>query len=95
MEIMQKAGIAAGPSLKPDQLMSDPQLKERDFFMEMEHPIVGKEQFARMPWISSVSPNMTPQPPPQPGEHNSYVFGELLGIPDHEITRLIEEGVIY
>jgi hypothetical protein len=29
------------------------------------------------------------------GEHNEYVFGELLGIPEDEIARLIENEVIY
>ncbi|MDY7034883.1 MAG: CoA transferase [Thermodesulfobacteriota bacterium] len=95
MEIMQKEGIAAGPSLNPEQLFTDPQLKERGFFMEMEHTDLGKEQSARMPWISSAIPNMPAQPPPRPGEHNDYVLGELLGISQDEIERLTKTKVIY
>ena len=79
MEILQKAGVSAGPSLSPNQLFSDPQLRDRAFFIEMDHHKAAKEQFARMPWICSTIPNMTSQPPPGPGEHNSYVFGKLLG----------------
>jgi len=29
------------------------------------------------------------------GEHNEYVFGELLGMPASEIKQLIDEQVIY
>jgi hypothetical protein len=28
------------------------------------------------------------------GEHNNYVFGELLGLPQAEIDSLREEGVL-
>jgi crotonobetainyl-CoA:carnitine CoA-transferase CaiB-like acyl-CoA transferase len=28
------------------------------------------------------------------GEHNQYVFQELLGMPDDEITELVIAGVI-
>jgi hypothetical protein len=29
------------------------------------------------------------------GEDNSYVFGELLGMADSELTRLAEQEVVY
>ena len=94
-EIMQKAGIAAGPSFTPGNILSDPQLKERNFFIETKS-LDGREgRFARMPWLSSDIPNMAEQSPPEPGEHNNYVFGDLLGIPEEEIRRLTEENVIY
>ena len=32
---------------------------------------------------------------PLVGEHNDYVFGELLGMPQDEIDGLKEEKVIY
>jgi crotonobetainyl-CoA:carnitine CoA-transferase CaiB-like acyl-CoA transferase len=28
------------------------------------------------------------------GEHNDYVFGQLLGLSKEEIARLTEEGVL-
>ena len=32
--------------------------------------------------------------PPLLGEHNDYVFGELLGLDEAEIARLKKSGVI-
>jgi len=29
------------------------------------------------------------------GEHNEYVFGELLGMPEEEISRLVAEEILY
>jgi hypothetical protein len=29
------------------------------------------------------------------GEHNQYVFGDLLGMPSAEIDQLVEEKIIY
>ena len=31
---------------------------------------------------------------PMMGEHNGYVLGELLGLSQDEIDRLVEEGVV-
>ncbi len=32
---------------------------------------------------------------PSPGEHNDYMFGQLLGFPEDQIERLKESKVIY
>ncbi|MDY6973138.1 MAG: CoA transferase [Thermodesulfobacteriota bacterium] len=95
MEALQRAGIAAGPSQRPEQLITDPQLRERGFFVEMDDPGEGEQRFARMPWLAGASPNMIHSPPPNPGEHNSYVFGKLLGMHEDEIRRLTKDKVIY
>jgi len=95
MEILQKAGVASGPSLKTDELASDPQLGERKFFLEGDQKEKGVHQSTRMPWICSSIPNTISQPPPQPGEHNDYVFGDILGLEQKEIKQLIKEGIIY
>jgi hypothetical protein len=29
------------------------------------------------------------------GEHNAYVFGELLGMPEEKISRLVAEEILY
>ena len=47
----------------------------------------------RTPWKSA----LTKKNPPAPllGEHNDYVFKELLGMSDSEIARLTDQKVIY
>ncbi|MFH0769008.1 MAG: CoA transferase, partial [Chloroflexota bacterium] len=75
-------------------LMNSPQLKERNFFVELEDPESGKKYklpgaFCKL----SRSPLQMGNHVPAPGEHNTDVFGEL-GLSDKDIKALIKEGVI-
>lgn len=95
MKLLQGAGVMAGASLGLDELVSDPQLREREFFIDMEHPVMGKLCLAGLPWRLSDCSRGNYYSPPLLGEHNDYVFGELLGMPKEEIRRLEKEKVIY
>jgi benzylsuccinate CoA-transferase BbsF subunit len=94
MELLQKAGIAAGASLNIKDLVDDPQLKARRFFIDMEHPVVGKLTLAGLPWRPADDAPADYSPAPLLGEQNFSVFGELLGLGQGEIERLIKEEVI-
>jgi crotonobetainyl-CoA:carnitine CoA-transferase CaiB-like acyl-CoA transferase len=48
-----------------------------------------------IPWRLSGTPGRISRPAPLLGEHNQYVFGELLGLPEAEIRRLVEAEAIY
>jgi benzylsuccinate CoA-transferase BbsF subunit len=95
MELLQKAGVAAGASLNIKDLVSDPQLKARKFFIEAEHPVLGNITLAGLPWRAEGKEKGNYSYPPLLGEHNDYVFGDLLGLSGEEITKLKEEKVIY
>jgi crotonobetainyl-CoA:carnitine CoA-transferase CaiB-like acyl-CoA transferase len=95
MEMLQKAGVAAGASLNVKDLVSDPQFKARRFFVEMKHPVLGKMTLPGLPWRPEVRQKGNYSSPPLLGEHNDYIFGELLGLTNEEIARLKEEKVIY
>ena len=53
MEILQEAGVPAGPSLSIEELVNDPHLNERGFFVAPEHPVTGERLLEGMPWKSS------------------------------------------
>ena len=95
MELLQKAGVAAGASLNIKDLVSDPQLKARKFFIEAEHPVLGNITLAGLPWRADGEQKGNYSYPPLLGEHNDYVFGDLLGLNSEEITKLKEAKVIY
>ena len=95
MELLQKAGVAAGASLNVRDIVDDPQIKARRFFVEMEHPVIGNITLAGLPWRAKGRKKGNYSCPPLLGEHNDYVFGELLGLSKEEINRLKEEKVIY
>lgn len=94
-DLLQGAGIAASPCMSTADLLQDPHLKEREAFVEIDHPEVGKRRYLGLPWKLSQVPNPSYRPAPLLGEDNGYVFGELLGLSSGEMRQLEEKRVIY
>jgi benzylsuccinate CoA-transferase BbsF subunit len=94
-QALQAVGVAALPAHNGRTLVEDPQLRERGLMQPVEHPLTGKRLVAGPPWRFSRTPASIRRPAPLLGEHNRYVLNELLGLPDEEIQRLTEEGVLY
>ena len=95
MQILQGAGVAATPCVNNQQLVEEPHLNQRGFFVEDDHPEAGKRTIIGVPWKMSQTPGGVYRHAPLFGEHNEYVFGELLGLSSKEIATLAEEQVIY
>jgi len=95
MNRLQAAGVAAMPSCSSEDLWDDPHLQERKFWAEVDHPLIGRQTVIAPIWNYSETPLETGGPAPLFGEHNRYVFSELLGFNEAEIQRLIDEQVIY
>lgn len=93
MQRLQDAGVTAGPSFNIEELVNDPHIKERKAIVEQNHPVAGKTFIYRSPWVSSET--ISHAPAPCLGEHNEYVFKELLGISNKDLTELIDKKVIY
>jgi benzylsuccinate CoA-transferase BbsF subunit len=94
MEMLQAVGVAAMPVMNLEDQFRDPHLREREIHLESEHPKVGLEFLHGIPWRLSATPGHIRRPAPLLGEHNHYVFAELLGLSGMEITRLMEQGAI-
>lgn len=95
MNILQESGVAAVPSFDLPDFVSDPHLQERDWFTEVEHPEAGKNVWVNPPWKLSATPAGITRPAPLMGQHNEYVFLELLGMPVEEFASLVGEQVLY
>ncbi len=94
MALLQKAGVAAGCSLNIKDLVDDPQLKARKFFIDTEHPFVGELTLAGLPWRPAYGSTPEYSPPPLLGEYNYDVFRGLLGLSQEEIEQLMADEVI-
>jgi benzylsuccinate CoA-transferase BbsF subunit len=92
--VLQEQGVAAGVVQDAGDLSGDPQLKERGFFVELDHPEAGKTFSDASPLRLSDSPPAYRCPAPLPGQDNQYVYGRLLGLTGAELDRLREQGVI-
>jgi len=92
--ILQKYGVPAGPVLDPRDRYADAQLNTREYFQTLFQEDTGEYRYMGYPWKSSVSQWVTPRPPVRLGEHNDYVFKELLGMSDEEIAKLEADNFI-
>lgn len=74
-------------------IASDPHLHERGFFVDVEHPQLGRTlTLPRSPYRSSAL-ELEHRPAPGLGEHTAAVLRDLAGCSDDEIGALIDLGV--
>lgn len=91
---LQRAGVAAAPILGPAELVADAHFRARGTFVEVEHPVLGREVIYGGAWRMSRTPVGVRGRAPLLGEHNQDVFGRLLGLAPEEVARLAAEDVI-
>jgi benzylsuccinate CoA-transferase BbsF subunit len=94
MALLQGEGVAAGVVQDAGDLAKDPQLKERGFFVELDHPELGKTLSDGVPLRLSDTPASYNRAAPTLGQDNDYVYRELLGISQGELAKLRRDGVI-
>ena len=93
--LLQQAGIPAGIVENAEDLANDPQLVARDFFLQTEHPTMGKTILDNTPIKLSGTPARVARASPLLGQDNDYVYRTLLGMGDEELSQYIAEGAIY
>jgi len=94
-QMLQEVGVAAAPSCNSEDIWNDPHLRDRGFWAEVDHPILGRKTVIDTVWKLSGTPLEVNRPAPLFGEHNQYVFGELLGLSDSEIEKLKKKKAIF
>ena len=76
---LQQAGVAAAPVTSSEDLYNDPHLRAREYFVEHEHPEVGKRELPGVIARLSATPGKIGGYDPLLGEHTDWVLNELLG----------------
>ena len=94
MTLLQEQGVAAGVVQDAGDLANDPQLKARGFFIELDHPELGKTVSEATPIKLSDTPARYIRAAPVQGQDNDYVYKQLLGMSEGEIAELRQQGII-
>lgn len=89
---LQGSGISAAPVLASWQFLSDPHLHERNFFVEVEQPLLGVYRYTGWPWKFDRTPAAVSRHAPLFGEHNDELFREL-GLEQGAIQALYDSEV--
>lgn len=94
MTRLQAHGVHAGVVQHiADLTQHDPHLRQRGFFETVPHTLQGDVPVGGLPWKMSATPGYYHRAAPCLGEHNRYVYGELLGMSEAEITAYTERGI--
>lgn len=94
MHKLQEAGVPCGAVLDAQELVTDPHLRARGFFWEIDHRDTGPRLYAGLPIRLSLTPGSPRMPAPSYGEHNEHVLKRLLGMSDAELAQLARGRVI-
>ena len=92
--ICRKAGIPVGPLRTIDEVVNCPQLREREYFVELDHPICGSLRYPGAPAKLSRTPLKLSRPAPLLGEHNEERYMSELGSSAEDLCILRATGTI-
>ena len=78
-----------------EEIMGDPHLQDREFFVPVEHPELGREfTYPGPAAIYNASPWRISRRAPLIGEHNEEILGGELGLSKGDLESLKKSGVI-
>ena len=86
--MLQRAGVAAFPTLNNKDIANDPHLRERGFLVEIDHPEGGTLTEPGVPWTMSATPCRVNRAAPTLGMDTDDVLTRLLGYSTEKIAAL-------
>ncbi|MBF6567756.1 MAG: CoA transferase [Candidatus Binataceae bacterium] len=86
------SGIPAAPVRTVEEVIADPELRERGALLESHYPDYGAISVLGLPYKLGLS-SLSPTPPPALGANTGEILNQI-GIDENAITRLRAEGVV-
>ncbi len=98
-EIVEKilaVGVPAAPIMDLKDVTENPHIVEdREMFVEMDHPVIGKMRLNGNPVKLMGTPvQFAKRAPVTPGEDNEAVYEDIFGLSSDEVAALKEKGVL-
>jgi crotonobetainyl-CoA:carnitine CoA-transferase CaiB-like acyl-CoA transferase len=93
-EAGHREGVPIIPIYDIAGFVDSPQTKAREFFIEVDHPVVGNALYPGPPYKWTETPPSIRRPAPCLGEHNEEVYCEELGFSKVELMALKRAGVV-
>jgi crotonobetainyl-CoA:carnitine CoA-transferase CaiB-like acyl-CoA transferase len=95
MRELQEAGVPAGIANTAATLLTDPQLRAREYFQVVEHPEAGPQPMYGPIWRFDGNVPRLRGPAPVLGADTHYVLSSLLGLSRQEIAALEADQVAF
>jgi 2-methylfumaryl-CoA isomerase len=94
-DILTRARVSWGPYRSFAELPGEePRCKDNPLFAAVPQPGVGSLLTPASPLDFSAAARISPLPAPAPGQHTGEILADVLGLPENEIARLYDAGVV-
>ncbi len=94
-EALQRQGVPAGPACQVQEMLGDPHVRARGVVVpDALHPNTRGRLVAPLPMRMTGLPREPRRASPTWGEATAFVMHELLGLPEAEVVRLTQSGVL-
>ena len=92
--MLQASGVPAHTVQTTFDANGDPQLRHREHFVRVNHPIAGDTFVENSRFKLSRTPADVNRSGPALGQHSQYVFEKILGYDESRISELVAGGVL-
>ena len=94
-DLLNEFGVPATPLLSIEEQFKHPHFISRQLRQTAKHSLLGEINLYRIPWQMSNIPLDIHGSAPLLGEHDDYVYGQILGLDESTIKQLKKQKVIY
>ncbi len=93
-KMCQDARVPVGPCYNSEEIVNSEQLNFRQYFIETDHPEIGKVKYPGAPYRLSLTPWRIKSRAPLLGEHNEEILCGRLGYTKQDLLRMKQSGII-
>ncbi len=94
MEVCQAAGAPVTAVFTVEEAAEHAHLREREYFVELEHPELGALRHLAAPFKLPECPGGPREHAPLLGQHNDLIYGERLGLSADQRAQLTDDGIL-
>jgi formyl-CoA transferase len=91
---LHQAGVPAGRIFRAKDMFADPHFAAREAIVRIPHPDFGSVPMQNVTPRLSGTPGQVRTAGPALGEHNTQIWGGLLGLSEHDLERLSGASII-
>jgi crotonobetainyl-CoA:carnitine CoA-transferase CaiB-like acyl-CoA transferase len=91
---VQEKRVPFAPVSTMGDLLNSEHLKARGFFVEVNHPVAGRQTYPGAPLKYAATPWELRMPAPTLGQHNDEIFGKRLGLSAARLAELKRKGIV-
>jgi len=93
-KMCQDGDVPLAPAYTPEEIVKSEHLKARAYFVDIDHPEIGKVKYPGAPYRFSETQWQIVRHAPLLGEHNQDILVGRLGYKQQDIEKLRTNGVI-